>query len=178
MRALRLDFHRSRRRVQPLGLAVLAAGAAAAVFALWQHHEASRELEFTAAKVADYQRMSQRTLSRVSVTGAGAKAQQQEVDRANVLLAQITLPWGALFKDLERATRNDVALLAIQPDAAGRQVRIGGEARSFDAMLAFIARLEELDPFANVFLTGHTLRVAGALRPVSFSLVADWVRSE
>jgi Tfp pilus assembly protein PilN len=91
------------------------------------------------------------------------------------VLASLTLPWDAMFGELESAADAHVGLLAIQPDASGRQVRLAGEARTFEALLAYVARLEATAGFANVLLATHELKAGGAERPVTFTLTADWV---
>jgi len=53
----------------------------------------------------------------------------------------MNVPWDSLFRELEGAADESVALLAIQPDPASRQVRIAGEARRLDAVLNYIERL-------------------------------------
>jgi hypothetical protein len=90
------------------------------------------------------------------------------------VLAQLNLPWDALFRELEAAAVDGVSLLAIQPEPGAAQVRIGGEARTYDAALAYVARLESSERFANVFLLSHEVRTGAPQRPVVFSLVADW----
>jgi hypothetical protein len=66
-------------------------------------------------------------------------------------------------------------LLSIQPDAGTRALRITGEARRFEDVLAYLGRLEQRPALANVFLASHEVRQGGAHRPVAFALVAQWV---
>ena len=174
-RALFLDFQRDARRWPFLGAVVLAAGIVALAVVALQYRGTRAELTLWQAKIADYQRLAQRGLTRISGPSAEREAVRQEVQRANALLAQITLPWGGLFRELEAATEDDVALLAVQPDAANRQVRVSGEARSFEALLKYVARLERLDAFANVYLLSHEFKQGGPQKSLDFSVVADWV---
>jgi Tfp pilus assembly protein PilN len=109
------------------------------------------------------------------LTAGDQKLLAQEVGRANAVLASLTLPWDAMFGELESAANANVGLLAIQPDASGRQVRLAGEARNFEELLAYVARLESTAGFANVLLATHELKPGGAERSVAFTLTADWV---
>jgi hypothetical protein len=86
----------------------------------------------------------------------------------------MTLPWDRLFRELEVAASREVALLAVQPDVASRQVRISGEAVSFKAMLEYSRRLEQTDMLGEVVLLGHEVRSQDPQRPVTFSLSAGW----
>ena len=60
----------------------------------------------------------------------------------------------------------------VQPDNAGRQVRIGGEAKNFAALVAYVKRLEARSALAEVYLSNHELKNAG----VGFVINARWVR--
>ena len=57
---------------------------------------------------------------------------------------------------------------------AKRIVRIGGEAKDFDALLAYITRLEQSKILNHVYLTSHEVRSQDAEKPVRFSLLANW----
>jgi len=175
MRTLHLDFlHPVVPRVG-VGIALLAFGFAAAGFTVWRYWSLGSEVAQLEVELADTQRLARRDLPRMREASGDPKLLAQEVSRANAVLASLTLPWDAMFSELEAASSASVALLVIQPEASGRQVRLVGEARRFEDLLAYIARLEATDGFANVFLTSHELKPAATGRPVSFSLTADWV---
>jgi Tfp pilus assembly protein PilN len=175
MRALHLDFlHPAGPRVQ-VGIVLLALGVAAAGVAVWRYHVLSSEAEHLEARIADVKRLAHRDLPRMRAPVGDAKLLAQEVGRANAVLASLTLPWDAMFGELEAAASANVALLGIQPDGSGRQVRLAGEARRFEDLLGYIARLEATPGFANVFLSGHELKSSAAGQPVAFTLTADWV---
>lgn len=97
-----------------------------------------------------------------------------QVRRANDVLHRLTLPWNALFRAVESAAGEDVALLAMEPDLEKRQVKIDGEARDFAALLNYITRLEEQAVFGPVHLQGHQVQQQDPDRPVRFSLLAVW----
>ena len=104
-----------------------------------------------------------------------ASALQQEIRQANEILQQLALPWDALFQAVEATSEQEIALLSIQPDVGKRIVRIGGEAKNFDALLAYITRLEDSKILNRVYLTSHEVRTQVAEKPVRFALVANWV---
>ena len=175
MRALHLDFlHPAGPRIQ-VGVALLAVGVAAAVLVAWRFYALGRDVDELEVRLADVKRLERRELPRIRVAGADPKVLAQEVGRANAVLASLTLPWDAMFGELESAANANVGLLAIQPEASGRQVRLAGEARTFEELLAYIARLEATPGFANVLLATHELKPGGAGRSVAFTLTADWV---
>jgi Tfp pilus assembly protein PilN len=175
MRALHLDFlHPAGPRIQ-VGAALLALGVVAAILVGGRYYALGRDVAQLEERLADVKRLERRDLPRIRVTAGDAKTLAQEVGRANAVLASLTLPWDAMFAELESAANANVGLLAIQPEASGRQVRLAGEARSFEELLAYIGRLEATAGFANVLLATHELKGGGAERPVAFALTADWV---
>jgi hypothetical protein len=127
------------------------------------------------ARILDTQRMARRDLPRLRQAALDPKALADEVRNANAVLAQLTIPWEALFREIEAAADGSIALLSIQPDAATRALRITGEGKRFEDVLAYIGRLESRPALAKVFLASHELRLGGSQRSVAFALVARWV---
>ncbi len=175
MNALRLDFlHPAAPRLM-LGVALLALGIAAAAAVAVRHYVLATQIEELGARVADTGHLARRDLPPMRGAAGDPKLVAQEVSRANAVLASLTLPWDAMFGGLEAAAAPEVALLGVQPTATARQVRLIGEARRFEDLLAYIARLESTGGFANVFLQSHELKQNGAMHAVAFTLNADWV---
>jgi hypothetical protein len=172
---LHLDFVRPRAPRTWLGAGLLAAGVVASAAALLEYRVLADEVSRLEARVADTQRMARRDLPRLRQTSLDPKTLADEVRNANVVLAQLTIPWGALFREIEAAANPSVALLSIQPDAASRAVRIAGEARRFEDVLAYVERLE-VDALANVFLTSP--RWSATRRGWSVRRSAQWVEGE
>jgi hypothetical protein len=172
---LHLDFVRPHAPRTWVGASLLAAGAFAAVATLAEYRALAGEAERLEARIADTQRMARRDLPRLRQAALDPKALADEVRNANAVLAQLTIPWDGLFREIEAAGDRTIALLSIQPDAGTRAVRITGEARRFEDVLAYVGRLEQRPGLANVFLASHELRQGGAQRPVAFALVAQWI---
>jgi Tfp pilus assembly protein PilN len=172
---LHLDFVRPHAPRTWVGASLLAAGAFAAVATLAEYRALAGETERLEARIADTQRMARRDLPRLRQAALDPKAFADEVRNANAVLAQLTIPWDGLFREIEAAGDGTIVLLSIQPDAGTRAVRITGEARRFEDVLAYVGRLERRPGLANVFLASHELRQGGAQRPVTFALVAQWV---
>lgn len=99
---------------------------------------------------------------------------QRELNAAQQILRELALPWDALFGAIEAATDGSMAMLAIEPDAGKRVVRISGEARNYLAVLNFMARLETVQVLGGVHLLSHQIREDVAERPYQFTLSASW----
>jgi len=108
-------------------------------------------------------------------TVASARGQDergtQEADR---VAQALMLPWDSLFHTLEGSTGDKVALLALQPDARKREIAISGEAKDYDAVLAFVTRLEKRDTLRGVHLVRHEVREDDPQHPMYFSILANW----
>lgn len=168
MQRLRLDFLNPAGAPLPLGMILLTLGVLSAGIGAWQFQRLNTEQAALTAQIDDTQRLMRRELPRVH----GSDAQlADEMARANVVLAALNMPWDALFSELESVANENVALLAIQPEAEGKRVRLSGEARRFEDVLAYVGRLEQTPGFARVFLLTHALREEGG---VNFTIGADW----
>ncbi|WP_088279570.1 PilN domain-containing protein [Ideonella sp. A 288] len=99
---------------------------------------------------------------------------QRELTAARRTLDELALPWDALFASIEAALDKDTALLAIEPDAGKRVVRIQGEARSYPAVLALMQRLEQSEALGGMHLLNHQIREDVPERPYQFTMSGQW----
>lgn len=93
---------------------------------------------------------------------------------ANQVVQKRSVPWDALFRDIEAASDKDVAVLSIQPDTDGRVLRITGEARNPAALAGYISRLEQRPSLARVYLAEHESRLERGQPLLRFGLNATW----
>lgn len=170
MRALTLDFARAPRRTPWIGIALLVVGALALGQVVNHERALAAQIELADARLSTLATRSQTKPTRP----ADVEAQQEEIRHANEILQQLALPWGALFNVVETSNEKEIALLSIQPDAGKRVLRLSGEAKNFEALLAYIARLEQSPMLSQVYLTSHEVRLQVAEKPVRFALVANW----
>ena len=170
--ALALDFKRTPRPWAWIGVLLLVIGAAWLVQVLNTERALSGQIDLAEARQAS---MTRHGKMKPAQPPLDPLALQQQIQQANAILQQLALPWNALFQTLEATRDKDIALLSIQPDAAKHRVRIGGEAKSLETLLAYIARLEQGRVLNHVYLTSHEVRTQDAEQPVRFTLVANWV---
>lgn len=171
MRAASLDLSRERDRVPVWQWLVLALGALSVLFVtieFVQLRKATRMLEQELAQQQQRHPVAVRPPVPDAVT-------LRDIEAANRIAARLTLPWEALFHEIEAAQTSDVALLAIQPNVARRSVQLDGEARNANATLEYIAALEAQPALANVNLLSHEIRQDDAEKPVRFSIQARWM---
>ncbi|CDF83427.1 hypothetical protein PKB_2080 [Pseudomonas knackmussii B13] len=173
MRALALDFQPRRPALAAwatlaLGvLVVLSVGSAG----FWLQHRSQgheQRLQHSERRLNGGDSMS------APLSAADSRAQQAALAEMKRVSAQLRRPWEQLFGMLETLPREDIALLALAPDARKGQVRITAEARDLEAMLAFHQRLEASAELSDVSLLNHEVKVKQPERPILFNLLATW----
>ena len=85
-------------------------------------------------------------------------------------------PWEAALATLETAIDRDIALLALESDAAAGSTRLSGEARDIDHILAFAERLRAAPAVRRALLAAHDTRQTPAGAATGFILQIDWWR--
>lgn len=173
MRPIDLDFHP--RRYSGPGLGFLAAGLLLAAAALADYGSAADELRHWQSELA---RRQQAPTGGQAIRRPGDDAALQQATQAAAAVTQdIRRPWEALFAALEAAQSDDVALLGISPDATRGVVRIAGEARRREAILAYLERLGQGQVLSDVVLVEDQLQQQDPDKPFRFMLAADWQKS-
>jgi len=122
----------------------------------------------------DVRRMARRVAPELAASAPAPAELQQELRAANAILQQLALPWEELFHELEASAGSNVALLSVEPDPQGRQVKISGEAKDLQALFGYMRRLGRSGVLAHVYLAGHAVKDQDPQRPVTFTLAADW----
>jgi hypothetical protein len=98
--------------------------------------------------------MRQRQIEQRPVQRTPAEIKQAQAERIHWqrLEEAIQFPWNALFRAIEHASSKDVVLLELKPDRANRVVVIRGEARTREAMLAYLDALSQREEFRDLVL--------------------------
>jgi len=165
-----LDFVRAPSRVGTAGIVLLAGGLAAAAFSVHQYMEASAEL----AAREQVSSAESRQVTTAAATPVNVEQLRARLLAANQVLEKRTTPWDALFRDIEAVSDKKIGLLSVQPEIAGRVVRITGEAHDAAALAQYITHLEETASLAGVHLTEHETRQDSGRTVIRFGLSAVW----
>ncbi len=174
MDALRLDYKNKHRRSGVTDIALLAASliivtvsgiAAAALFPRISKLEESlahrHQIAAVTQPVSHHSRIDENHL-------------RSELKQANGVVELLSLPWNALFADIEASQDDKVALLAIEPDPEKHTLMITAEAKDYDAMLSYMRLLQTRTSIKNVYLKSHLLELDSAEVPIRFVIVASW----
>jgi len=165
-----LDFVRVPSRIGPAGILLLACGLGAAVFSVQQYMAVSAEL----AAREHLRGSDTRPAARPGAVPVNLDQLRARLVAANQVLEKRTTPWDALFRDIEAVSDKKIGLLSVQPEIAGRVVRITGEAHDAAALAEYITHLEEKASLANVHLTEHETRQDSGRAVIRFGLSAVW----
>jgi hypothetical protein len=173
MRAIHLDYAVSR-KPSLLGLLMFALALLVLMF-VWQRHthinqqlltldQSIQELkERKGLKPAEPQRQAKSSVDLLA-----------KIEEAKKLASFLMIPWGDVLNALEASALNDLALLAIEPDAKKRQLKITAEAKNKDILFSYLEKLEASDELANVYLLKHEVVEDVDQHPIRFVAVATW----
>ncbi len=167
--ALDINFTRRRRAASPLGWLLLVAGGLALGVVALDHQQAKVELQAVQERAQRQARElrpgPRRQVAPVSPETAVAVA------RVGTALAQ---PWDGLLRELEAQRDPRVALLGIEAQAATRSLRMTGEARSMNDVVAYVNRLRRSALTQSAVLSTHEARREGEVDLIRFSLDLVW----
>lgn len=100
-------------------------------------------------------------------------ASAEEIAAAKETVQRLAMPWDSLFRALESAASDQVALLGIQPDPKTGTVLISGDSKDYLAVLTYVLNLSRSDALQKVQLARHEMKQDQA-KVVGFSISATW----
>lgn len=174
-RRLDLNFCDRKSRPSALGATALVAGIAAMSYVTLQTATAYAAWESERSQYAALQ-SSMETAVRVDRSlDTASPAEIQALHGAQLIDSQLRTPWARLLKLLETVPVEHVALLAIEPVAARRQLRLSVEAKDLASMVDYLAFLQQQQPtLTHVALMSHQVQRQEAGNPVRFQIRAQW----
>lgn len=119
-------------------------------------------------------------LERATARGQAAQAKTEPalspalIASANASIAQLNIPWPAIFQAVDRAATNQVGLLAFEPDVAQRLLRLSGETKTVAAMLGFVKRLSAQPAIGAARLLHHEINSQDGNQPIRFQIELQW----
>ena len=150
-----------------LGVVLLATAAWAGGAALQRQHLREAQLQRAQQRVA-HATQGPAPQAQTAIAPAQAAA-------VNAAILQLNLPWRDVQDALATATPPDIALLALEPDARKRVLKITAETKSSDAMVAYVALLKQQELFGTrVQLLRHEINGLDPNKPLRFQLEARW----
>jgi len=147
-----------------LGMVVLMLALAALLAAIWQAQLARQRL------AAAQQAFDAARLAAGTATASRPMASPRERAAWAELAARLNMPWRSVLDALEASTPEDVALMAVEPDAGQGTVRVVAESTALEPLLAYSARLHATPLIREVVLARHELSEREPGRPMRLHL--------
>jgi hypothetical protein len=163
---LKLDFRRPAAGwagVSRTGLAVLALGLLLAGGQIWRYLDMQGRLVAAEDSVADLLKKS----AAMNRSGAVDMGQGEA-------LRHLNQPWDRLLKDLAAAASPDLALLTLEADGVRGRLRLLGEGKNLDEVLAYVHRLGASSSLMHPELVSHEMRQVDGQPVVGFTIQAGW----
>lgn len=171
MRKLALDFQPRRPGLLPAIL--LLAGLVLGADQWFEYAQLRDESEALHQRVEQLQKRA----ARLEASQRGSRPENvfsaDETKALRQAIGAVGVDWMALYEHVDRSVGDDIALLAIRPNASGKSVQISGEARRMDDALAFVEALHAA-PLSDVVLLSHQIKQNDPQRPIVFEIAATW----
>jgi len=174
IRRLRVDFAPRRRAGVWLGGSILLAGLAAAVLTA-EHYQALGERRDRLESVLQASTKGKPARRSAGEAPASQEAAQRRSAARRGIVRALGRPWDELFGDIEAASHEHVALLAIEPDVRRAEVRLAGEARDARALAEYMTVLERTPMLERVNLAQHETVTDGGGPVLRFVVAGTWV---
>jgi len=174
MKPVRLELDHLRKAPRPARISwvLLAIALAFTADVAYSYVKTRTEIEARTAKLAHLS--GARPAREASASTSAGPLSKEEFGAAQDTILRLSMPWDNVFRALEAARSDDVALLSIEPDAGSGSLSITGEARSYPAALTYVAWLSHEKTLKNVRLARHEIDRNDARQRVSFTISADW----
>ena len=129
MRAIQLDFASSR-KPSMLGIAMFVL-ALLVLTIIWQRHtHINQELLTLDQSILELKERKGLKPAEPQLQAKSSADLLANIEEAKKLASFLMIPWGDVFSALETSALDDLALLAIEPDAKKRQLKITAEAKN------------------------------------------------
>jgi hypothetical protein len=170
VRPLELEYLRVGSRSQRVRLALLAVALAFTADSAWHYSRLKRDASTKEVQIAEA-RSRQKDFVRPAIS---QHVSTEEYAFARDTVSKLSTPWDQLFRALEAAQTDQIALLSVEPDPEHRIVTLTGEAKDYLAALTYLASLSEQKSLRRVHLTHHEPQRTASQRPLAFTISAAW----
>ncbi len=170
---LHLDFQQGQPLAHWSGALVLVTGLICAGITLSSHLALQAQIGSADQRVTAAQKVLRRQAPPPK-PGAPSPLQLEQSRQANEVLALLGLPWQDALGQIEATEAKDLSLLSIEPDMQKGFIRLGGEAKSYQAILIYMKALQTRPGLSEVVLQTHNVEDQKPGTPTHFLITARW----
>lgn len=174
MSAPEIDFARHRPVRRRLLIAALAAALLGCAYSAWRYVDLTRSLDAARKGILQADDASTRARGASAVPGDTPRIDPSRIAAVNGAISRLNIPWSELLAAFELPHANDIALIALSPDAKRRIVVVQAEARTAEAMVAFAENLRSVERFQHSHLVKHEHRAQDPGSPYRFAVEVRW----
>lgn len=98
----------------------------------------------------------------------------KQLAEANNTVDALSVRWDDLFVMIEGAGSKGLGLLSLVPDPRNHSLRISGEAKTLDDVLAYVGRLDQQPVLTEVALISYQTAERKGSPSVEFTVTAKW----
>ena len=177
MRRIHLNHHLKLHafNVYAIGLLVMGIFCALAVFIYNQ--QLTNQSQVLLTKLQQQKEIvtkSKRDTHRVNQSSQADKVKYEEITIVSQAIKQLVSPWMGLFKGLESISREDIKLLALEPNVQKETVNIKAIAPNTDSMMSYIDELSQKRMLKNVTLLSQSNKEVNGNAMIEFEVEAVW----
>jgi len=173
LKNIQLDHGQPAIKQSPWALLLLISGvivAAVVIVSLQQIGTQIRKLQLVMSQ-AQHPRI---TSDMLSLQGKENSTKRDEFVAVQGAIAELKLPWDAMFSMLESLKIPQVRLLTVEPNPKQHKLRLTAESASTEDMFEYVAALTKQPLLSHVFLLTHERSEDGRELPISFVIEATW----
>lgn len=116
----------------------------------------------------------QKPLNKRLINAEQDTKRQQDVREIKTAIGEIVMPWISIFKALETANHEGVKMLAVEPSAKSKKVRLTAVAFDIDNMMTYMRSLGEQNALKQVRLLSHEVVDVNGQNAIEFVVEAIW----
>jgi hypothetical protein len=176
-RSLDLDFQRGPQRLHWSSVVLIVTGALCLGIVARMHFSLTDKIAVFEHRID----AAGRTLKRQAPTPEAAMdpaTRGEQTREADDILGLLSLPWQSALLQIEDVGRPDIALLGVEPDLQKGVIHLSGEARTYEAILAYMKQLQSRPGLTEVLLQSHQRDEQRPGQPTRFLITARWKASE
>lgn len=177
MKQIHLDHYKKRSDLNVYAFILLGIGILSSLSVFIYHQQLTQQAQSLLNNMQQEKEAYSRSKNDNSIarqTSQKDKFKHEEITIVNQAINQLVLPWAGLFKALESMNRDDVKILALEPNVKSKRVNIKAVAMNANSMMTYITELSQNKMFKKVTLIAQSNKEIDSNAMIEFEVEALW----